>query len=419
MTLLHSRRVVVTGMGSVTPLGNNTETLWNNLINGKSGIGYLTLIPEAAMTCRIGGECIDFDPTQYMDKKEARRMDRFMQFAMIAAMSAYKDAKAEGNVDLERLGVVIGTGAGGITTIENSLISALDKGYGKTSPFFIPMMLCDSGAGRVSIALGAKGPNLAIVTACSTGADSIGDAMRMIQNDEADMMIAGGAEAPITPLSVAGFSAARALSQRDDEPSLASRPFDKGRDGFVMSEGAAILVLEELAHAKARGAKIYGELIGYGRSSDAHDIVAPPPDGNGAARAMKAALRDSGIQPQEIQYVNAHGTSTPLGDIAETKAVKSIFGEYAKNGLVVSSTKSMTGHLLGAAGSLEAMVSILAINNKRVPPTINLQEADDECDLDYVPNTSREVPGLTTAMTNSFGFGGHNASLIFREYSNN
>ena len=412
------RRVVVTGMVAISPLGETVDGLWEKLLAGESGIGYIENVPDDDLMCKIGGQCKDFNPETYMDKKDARRMDRYMQFALAASRIAYNDAGLNGNIDSNRFGVTVGSGAGGIGTIQNTLAKALKDGYQRVSPFFVPMMLSDSGAGRVSIEFKAKGPNMAVVTACATGADCIGEAMRIIQEDDADVMIAGGAEAPMYSLAVAGFAAARALSQRSDDPKTASRPFDKGRDGFVMAEGGAILILEELEHAKKRGAKIYAELVGYGRSADAHDIVAPSSDGEGAARSMEAALEQSGLKPTDIQYVNAHGTSTPLGDLAETLAMKKVFGAYANNGLLVSSTKSMHGHLLGATGSLEAIISIMAIRNRTAPPTINLQNPDEQCDLDYVANTPRKVENLTTAMSNSFGFGGHNATLIFREYLN-
>ncbi len=413
------RRVVVTGMGAISPVGKTLDDIWVSLTQGKSGIKYLTSVPEEDLTCRIGGEIADFAPEDYMDKRDARRMDRYMQFGLAASSLAYEDSGLNGGVVPERFGVVLGSGAGGMGTIEAQLKKALNQGYSKISPFFVPMMLPDSGAGRVSIRFNAKGPNKAVVTACSTGADSIGEAMRLIQADEADVMIAGGAEAPMYALAIAGFAAARALSQNDAEPTRASRPFDKGRDGFVMSEGSGILVLEELEHARKRGAKIYAEIVGYGCSSDAHDIVAPCEDGEGAARAMVKALSDARLQPSDIQYINAHGTSTPLGDVAETKAIKRVFGDHAQNGLLVSSTKSMHGHLLGGAGSLEAIISILSILNSTAPPTINLDQPDEECDLDYVANTPRPVDNLRLAMSNSFGFGGHNASLIFRKFEDN
>jgi 3-oxoacyl-[acyl-carrier-protein] synthase II len=414
------RRVVITGMGFISPLGNTVETVWQNLLDGKSGIGYFSTIPEAELTCRIGGECSDFAPENYMDKKESRRMDRYTQFAMAASKIAYEDSGLnQDNVDPTRFGVIVSSAAGGIGTIEVQLRNTLEKGFDRCSPFLVPMMITDIAAGRISIEFNAKGPNEAVVTACATGANSIGAAFRAIEYNEADVMIAGGAEAPITPLSVAGFAACRALSSRYDEPTKASRPFDKGRDGFVMSEGAAVVILEELEHAKKRGAKIYGEVIGFGRSADANDIVQPCVDGDGASRAMEAALRDANVKPEEVDYINAHGTSTPLGDIAETTAIKRVFGAHAKNGLLVSSTKSMLGHMLGAAGSIEAAISVLALKNKIVPPTINIDELDEQCDLDYVPNVPRKADHLNIALSNSFGFGGHNASLVFRTYEPN
>jgi 3-oxoacyl-[acyl-carrier-protein] synthase II len=414
------RRVVVTGMGVVTPVGNSLDTMWNNLVSGNSGIGMNTMVLEEEMTCRIAGICRDFAPEDYMDKKEARRMDRYTQFAMAAAKMAYEQSGLyEGAVDPNRFGVVVSSAAGGIGTIEIQLKGSMEKGFNKCSPFLVPMMIVDIAAGWIAIQYNAKGPNQSVVTACATGSNSIGDAFRMIQYGEADVMIAGGAEAPITSLSVAGFYTMRALSQRYDEPQRASRPFDKDRDGFVISEGAGIVVLEELEHAKARGANILGELIGYGRSADANDIVAPCADGNGAGRAMQLALDDAGLKPQDVDYVNAHGTSTPLGDIAETMAIKRVFGDHAKEGLAVSSTKSMTGHMLGATGAVEAVISMMAIQNRTVPPTINLENQDEQCDLDYTPNKAKSKADLKVAMSNSFGFGGHNASLLFSEYSNN
>lgn len=404
-------------MGTVTPMGETLEDTWRNVSGGKSGIGMMELLDTSNLSVHIGGECKSFVPEDYMDKKDARRMDRYMQLAVAAARLAYNHSGLDGaDIDRTRFGVSVGSGSGGIRTIESTLMKALDVGFHKISPFFVPMMLTDSGAGRISIEFKAKGPNRAVVTACATGTDSIGDAMRLIRDNEADIMFAGGAESPMTPLAVAGFASARALSTKNDTPQLASRPFDKERDGFVMSEGSGILILEELEHARRRGATIYAEVLGYGASADAHDIVAPCDDGDGASRAMERALADAGISAQEVQYVNAHGTSTPLGDIAETIAIKRVFGDYAKNGLLVSSTKSMHGHLLGAAGALEAIISIEAIRNRLVPPTINLDNQDPECDLDYVANNARKADNLDTAMSNSFGFGGHNASLILREY---
>lgn len=414
------RRVVVTGMGVITPVGNTLETMWENLVKGQSGIGENTLVPEGEMTCKIAGICTDFVPENYMDKKESRRMDRYTQFAVAAAKMAYENSGLyEGAVDPNRFGVVVSSAAGGIGTIEVQMKNSLDKGFNKCSPFLVPMMICDIAGGWIAIEYNAKGPNQSVVTACATGANSIGDAFRMIQYGEADVIMAGGAEAPITSLSVAGFTNMRALSSRYDEPLKASRPFDKARDGFVISEGAGVVVLEELEHAKARGAKIFGEIVGYGRTADANDIVAPCADGNGAARAMQLALNDAGLEPEKVDYINVHGTSTPLGDIAETMAVKRVFGEHAQKGLVLSSTKSMTGHMLGATGAVEAVISLMSLQSKIVPPTINLDDPDEQCDLDYTPNKARKLDKLEYAMSNSFGFGGHNASLLFKNYASN
>jgi 3-oxoacyl-[acyl-carrier-protein] synthase II len=412
------RRVVVTGMGAITPVGNTLDTMWNNLVAGKSGIGENTAIPEHEATCMIAGICRDFVAENYMEKKEARRMDRYAQFAVAAAKLAYENSGLyEGAVDPNRFGVVVSSAAGGIGTIEVQMKSSLEKGFTKCSPFLVPMMICDIAGGWIAIEYNAKGPNQSVVTACATGSNSIGDAFRMIQYGEADVMLAGGAEAPITSLSVAGFYTMRALSTRYDEPEKASRPFDKGRDGFVISEGAGVVVLEELDHALARGANIMGEIIGYGRTADANDIVAPCADGNGAARAMQLALDDAGLKAEKVDYINAHGTSTPLGDVAETLAIKRVFGDYAQSGLVTSSTKSMTGHMLGATGAVEAIICLMALKEKTIPPTINLDNPDEECDLDYTPHRARKMDDLEVAMSNSFGFGGHNASLVFRTYS--
>jgi 3-oxoacyl-[acyl-carrier-protein] synthase II len=417
MAHYEKRRVVVTGMGAITPLGNTLDLFWDKLVKGESGIAFNTLIPENELTCRIAGVCQDFTPENYMEKKEARRMDRFTQFALAAGRMAYEQSGLhEGAVDPNRFGVIVSSAAGGLGTIETQLRHSLEKGFHKCSPFLVPMMIADIAAGWLSIKYNAKGPNKCVVTACATGADSIGDAFKIIQSGEADVLFAGGAEAPITPLSVAGFHSARALSQRSDDPTKASRPFDKDRDGFVIAEGGGVLILEELEHARSRGANILAEIIGYGRSADANDIVAPCSDGNGAARAMKLALDSAEIKAEDVQYINMHGTSTPLGDIAETLAVKRVFGAYAKNGLVASSTKSMTGHMLGATGAVEAISAILAIRNKTVPPTINLDNPDEQCDLDYAAHKARSLPNLRVAMSNSFGFGGHNASLIMQEY---
>lgn len=417
MAYTGKRRVVVTGMGAITPVGNTLETIWKNILSGKSGIGENTLVSEEEKTCLIAGVCRDFIAEDYMDKKDARRMDRYTQFGVAAAKMAYEQSGLyEGAVDPNRFGVVVSSAAGGIGTIEVQLKHSLKKGFNKCSPFLVPMMICDIAGGWIAIEYNAKGPNQSVVTACATGANSIGDAFRMIQYNEADVMIAGGAEAPITSLSVAGFYTMRALSQRYDEPEKASRPFDKDRDGFVISEGAGVVVLEELEHALARGANILGEIIGYGRTADANDIVAPCADGNGAARAMQLALDDAGLKPDKVEYINVHGTSTPLGDLAETMAIKRVFGEYAQNGLVLSSTKSMTGHMLGATGSVEAILCLMAIQDKVSPPTINLDNQDEQCDLDYTANKARPLESLDIAMSNSFGFGGHNASLIFKSY---
>lgn len=417
----NKRRVVVTGMGTINPLGFNVNETWDNIKLGKSGIKHLTNIAPDETTVNIGGEITDFNPGEYMDKKDVRRTDRYMQFALAAAQQAYDDSKLqEGDVQPERLGVILGSGAGGMGSMESQLKRALNLGFEKISPFFVHMMLPDSGAGRVSIRFNAKGPNKAIVTACSTGSDSIGEAMQLIQSGEADVMIAGGAEAPLYALPIAGFNSMHALSRRMDEPTKASRPFDKDRDGFVMGEGSGILILEDLEHAKARGAHIYAEVTGYGCTSDANDIVAPCADGDGASRAMVKAIEDAGIKREDVQYINAHGTSTPLGDLAETLAIKRVFEQHAENkSVAVSSTKSMHGHLLGGAGALEAIVCIKGMLDNTLPPTINLEAADEGCDLDYVANESRRVSDLNCVMSNSFGFGGHNASLVFQKYSNN
>ncbi|MFM7390526.1 MAG: beta-ketoacyl-ACP synthase II [Vampirovibrionales bacterium] len=409
------KRVVVTGMGAITPMGHDMETIWQAMQAGQSAIRFIEQIPEERLTCRVGGEIKDFVPEAHgIDKKEAKRMDRFAQFAVAAAHQALAHSGLEGVVDKNRLGVVIGTGAGGLHTVETNVENCLVKGFNKCSPFLVPMMIPDMASGRVSLALGAKGPNFAVVTACATGTDSIGQAMRMIQLGECDAILAGGAEAPISPVAVAGFNSARALTGRNDDPTTASRPFDKDRDGFVIAEGAGVLVLEDYDHAVARGATILAELVGYGRSSDAYDIVMPHSEGEGAARAMLAALRNANVQPTEISYINAHGTSTPLGDAAETLAIKRTFGDYAKQGLLVSSTKSMHGHMLGASGAIEAIICILALKHQVAPPTMNIFNQDEACDLDYVANKARPVENMRYAMSNSFGFGGHNASIILK-----
>jgi len=408
------RRVVITGMGVITSLGQELDTFWNNLLEGKSGISQVESFDVSEYPTTIAGSIKDFNPELYMDKKEARRMDRFVQFAVSASQSALKDANL--NIsdlpDPDRAGVFVGSGIGGLETWEEQHRILLERGPKRVSPFFIPMMIANMASGQISIMTGAKGPNSTVVTACATGTNSIGDAFKLIQRDEADVMICGGAEATIRPTGMAGFCALRAMSTRNDEPERASRPFDIDRDGFVMSEGSGVIILEELEHAKKRGAKIYAEVIGYGMSGDAYHMTDPDPDG--AARCMKKALKDAGITPDAIDYINAHGTSTPVGDKSETIAIKNTFGDHAYK-LAVSSTKSMTGHLLGAAGGVEAIITVLTICNGIIPPTINLVNQDPECDLDYVPNKPRKAE-VNTAISNSFGFGGHNATIIINKY---
>jgi 3-oxoacyl-[acyl-carrier-protein] synthase II len=409
------RRVVITGMGVISPVGNSQDEFWKSLTEGRNGIGQITRFDVSKYSARIAGEVKDFDPAQFMDRKELRRMDRCTHYAMAAAKMAVEDSglKIEGEF-AERVGVIIGSGIGGTETWEAQHQKLLEAGPDRISPFFVPMMIIDIAAGQVSIAFGAKGLNLATVSACASGGHAIGESMKSIQTGDCDAMICGGAEAPVTPLALAGFCAMRALSLRNDHPEQASRPFDKDRDGFVMGEGAGILVLEELEHAKARGAKIYAEICGYGASGDAYHMTAPAPGGEGAARAMKMALRTGDLKPEEVDYVNAHGTSTDMNDKYETAAIKTVFGEHAKK-LAVSSTKSMTGHLLGAAGGVEAIATVLTIKHGVIHPTVNYTTPDPECDLDYVPNKARTAK-VKAALSNSFGFGGHNVSLAFREF---
>lgn len=416
---MSKRRVVVTGMGAVSPYGVGTDILWNNLIQGKSGIRKLTCVNINEHLVHIGGEVKDFDPAQYLDPKEIKRTDRFIQLALIAAQEAMDNSKLDMSVeDVSRVGTIIGSGAGGFMTTEREHNNMIAKGFYKCSPFTVPMLIVNMAAGKVSMRFGLKGPNKAVVSACSTGAHSIGDAARTIQYDDADVMLAGGTEAIMCDLGFGSFTSARTLSKHNDEPEKASRPYDKNRDGFVMSEGAGVLVLEELEHAKKRGAKIYAEIVGYGQSGDAYDMVAPDPEGKGAEIAVKNALKDANLTTKDIQYINMHGTSTHIGDIAESKVVERIFGNKDENKeLLVSSTKSMIGHLIGGAGSVESIICIKTINNKIVPPTINLDEQDEEvANLDYVPHKAREH-NVKAAMNNSFGFGGCNAVLIFKEYN--
>ncbi|RIX51858.1 beta-ketoacyl-[acyl-carrier-protein] synthase II [Paenibacillus nanensis] len=409
------QRVVVTGMGVMTSLGSDLEQFWKHLLEGKSGVSLIEAFDVSEYPTRIAAEIKNFNPEDFgLDKKEARRMDRFVQFAAVASKLAVADAgiKIGENTDAERIGVMIGSGIGGLGTWEDQHNILLEKGPKRVSPFFIPMMIANMASGQVSMLTGAKGPNSTAVTACATGTHSIGDSFKMIQRGDADVMIAGGAEATIRPTGMAGFCSMRAMSTRNDEPEKASRPFDVDRDGFVMGEGAGILVLESLEHAKARGAKIYAEVIGYGMSGDAHHMTEPDPDG--AARCMAKAVRDAGIEPSDIDYINAHGTSTPVGDASETTAIKKTFGDHAYK-LAVSSTKSMTGHLLGAAGGVEAVILGLTLKNGVIAPTINLDNQDPELDLDYVPNKAREA-SVKYALSNSFGFGGHNATIVMKAY---
>jgi 3-oxoacyl-[acyl-carrier-protein] synthase II len=405
-------------VGVVSPIGNDADAFWQSLLAGRSGIGRITQMDTTDYACKIGGEVKDFDPAAHFNNpKDARRTDRFIQLGMAASKMAWKDAGLSlDSIDPTRFGVMVGSGIGGLGTLEEQHRNLVLKNPSRVSPFTIPMMIANMCSGLVSMELGLSGPNMSIVTACATANHNIGEAWRILKFGDADAFIAGGCEATILPMGLAGFGNMKALSMRNDEPERASRPFDKGRDGFVMGEGAAVVVLEELEHAKRRGATILAELVGYGMSADAYHLSAPHPEGAGAIRCMEMAVRHSGLALEQIQYVNAHGTSTPLGDIGETKAIKKVFGNHAKNGLVVSSTKSMTGHLLGAAGGVEAVACIRAIQHGIVPPTINLEDPDPECDLDYVPNVAREMK-VDAALSNSFGFGGHNASILVRRFS--
>lgn len=411
---MSKRRVVVTGLGIVSPVGNDVSTAWGNLLAGQSGITRVTKFDASALSCQIAGEVKNFDPAEYIGAKELRTMDAFIHYGLAAGVQAFRDSGivvTEENA--ERIGVSIGSGIGGLPMIEENCGNLFNKGARRVSPFMIPGSIINMISGHLSIMYGLKGPNVAIVTACTTGTHSIGDAARMIQYGDADVMVAGGAEGTVSALAMAGFGNMRALSSRNDDPTTASRPWDKDRDGFVLGEGAGVLVLEEYEHAKARGAKIYAEVAGYGMSADANHMTAPCADGDGAMRAMRNAMRDAGVNPEEVGYINAHGTSTPLGDVAETIAVKRALGDHA-NQVVVNSTKSMTGHLLGGAGGVEAVFSILAILNQKSPPTINLFTPGEGCDLDYCANTARDLK-IDVAISNSFGFGGTNGSVLFKK----
>ncbi len=413
---MNHRRVVVTGLGIVSPIGYGVEENWENITAGKSGIGPITLFDTSGFSVTIAGEVDSFDPTDFLPEKDARRMDRFIQFSMVAGNEAIRNSGlevSEENADL--IGVYIGAGIGGVTTIEATTTKFNETGARRISPFYIPMSIVNMAAGNISINHGLRGPNLAVTTACSTGTHAIGDAARLIQFGDADAMIAGGTEAAITPTSVGGFASARALSRRNSDPKAASRPWDLGRDGFVMGEGAGVLVLEELEFAKRRGARIYAELTGFGMSGDAYHMTSPAPGGNGAKRCMMSALRNGHVNPDEIDYINAHGTSTPQGDIAETLAVKEVFGSHSYD-LALSSSKSMVGHLLGAAGGVEAVYTVLSIYNQVAPPTINLDDPDPECDLDYISDGTREIK-IRNAISNSFGFGGTNGTVAFRKFN--
>jgi 3-oxoacyl-[acyl-carrier-protein] synthase II len=415
MTNQEKKRVVITGLAAITPIGNTLTTYWEGLLSGRNGIAEITLFDPSQHACRIAGEVKGFDPTQYVERKEAKRMDRFAQFAVAASKEALADAQFEINdLNAEQVGVIIGTGIGGLKVLEDQQEIYLTKGPSRCSPFMIPMMIANMAAGLTAIHTGAKGPNTCTVTACAAGSNAIGDAFRLVQQGYAQAMICGGTEAAVTPLSLAGFAACRALSTRNDDPQAACRPFDRDRDGFVMGEGSGILILEELEHALARGAKIYGEIVGYGMTCDAYHITSPVPGGAGAARAIQLALKDGGVAPETVDYINAHGTSTPANDVTETAAIKTALGESAQQ-VAISSTKSMTGHLLGGSGGIEAVATAMAIANDQIPPTINLENPDEGCDLDYVPNQSR-AKTVNVALSNSFGFGGHNVTLVMKKY---
>ncbi|MFD1335693.1 beta-ketoacyl-ACP synthase II [Oceanobacillus iheyensis] len=409
-----NKRVVITGLGALSPVGNNVDEMWESVTTGKSGIDFVTKVDKDLFPAKVAAEVKNFDPTLYMDKKDARKMDPFTQYAVAAAKMAVEDANLTINEEnAERVGVWIGSGIGGMKTWEDQHTKFMEKGAKRVSPFFVPMMIPDMAAGQVSIQLGAKGINSCSVTACASGANSIGDAFKAIQRGDADIMISGGTEAPISDMAFAGFSSSKALSTNED-PQKASRPFDKNRNGFVMGEGAGILILESLESALQRDATIYGEIVGYGATGDAYHITAPAENGEGATRAMQIALKDANLEPSDVQYVNAHGTSTDLNDKYETQAIKAVFGDHASD-LAISSTKSMTGHLLGAAGGIEAVISIKVIQDSIIPPTINYETPDPDCDLDYVPNEARKQT-VDAVVSNSLGFGGHNVALVFKKF---
>jgi 3-oxoacyl-[acyl-carrier-protein] synthase II len=415
MKTVEMRRVVITGVGAVTPVGNTAEEFWAALIQGKSGIGPITRFDATPLPTRIAGELKGFDPLRYMDKKDDRKFDPFLKYAIACAAMAVEDAGLNvERVDRTRFGVLVGSGIGGISTLLESHKILLEKGPDRVSPFFIPMLIVNMASGLISMRFGAKGPNSSIVTACATGNHAIGDAMKIIQRNDADVMIAGGSEAIILPLTFAGFCQMKAMSTRNDDPGRASRPFDATRDGFVCGEGGGLLVLESLEHALGRDARIYAEVVGYGMTGDAHHMTAPDPEADGAARAMTLAMKDAEVEPSTVGYINAHGTSTPYNDKSETMAIKRVFGDHAHK-LAVSSTKSMTGHLLGAAGGIEAIATALAIHHGILPPTINYETPDPECDLDYVPNLARKQD-VEVALSNAFGFGGTNATIVLRKY---
>ena len=415
MKTVEMRRVVITGVGAVTPVGNTAEEFWAALIQGKSGIGPITRFDATPLPTRIAGELKGFDPLRYMDKKDDRKFDPFLKYAIACAAMAVEDAGLNvERVDRTRFGVLVGSGIGGISTLLETHKILLEKGPDRVSPFFIPMLIVNMASGLISMRFGAKGPNSSVVTACATGNHAIGDAMKIIQRNDADVMIAGGSEAIILPLTFAGFCQMKAMSTRNDDPARASRPFDATRDGFVCGEGGGLLVLESLEHALGRDARIYAEVVGYGMTGDAHHMTAPDPEADGAARAMLLAMKDAEVEPSAVGYINAHGTSTPYNDKSETMAIKRVFGDHAHK-LAVSSTKSMTGHLLGAAGGIEAIATALAIHHGILPPTINYETPDPECDLDYVPNLARKQD-VEVALSNAFGFGGTNATIVLRKY---